>query len=39
MNAMLRAQLGSAVITETDGQARERYRAQLADEGLAHHVR
>ena len=39
MNAMLRAQLGSAVITETDEQARERYRAQLADEGLAHHVR
>ena len=39
MNAMLRAQLGSAVVTETDEQARERYRAQLADEGLAHHLR
>ena len=38
MNAMLRAQLGSTVITETDAQAHERYRAQLAGEGLAHHL-
>ncbi len=38
MNAMLRAQLGSAVITETDDEARARYRAQLAEEGLGHHV-
>jgi hypothetical protein len=34
MNAMLRAQLGAAVVTETDAQAQTRYLAQLADEGL-----
>jgi PPOX class probable FMN-dependent enzyme len=38
MNAMLRAQLGSAIVTESDAEALARYRAQLADEGLAHHV-
>lgn len=35
MNAMLRAQLGSTVVTETDDEARARYQAQLAAEGLA----
>ena len=35
MNAMLRAQLGTAIVTETDEEAIARYRAQLADEGLA----
>ena len=39
MNAMLLAQLGPQVVTETDAQALERYRAQLADEGLAHLVK
>ena len=34
ITAMLRAQLGSALITETDDEARARYRAQLTDEGL-----
>ena len=35
MNAMLKAQLGSAIVTETDAEAAARYAAQLADEGLA----
>ena len=35
MNAMLLAQLWPQVVTETDAQALGRYRAQLADEGLA----
>jgi PPOX class probable FMN-dependent enzyme len=39
MNAMLLAQLGPQVVTETDAQALDRYRAQLADEGLAHLVK
>ena len=39
MNAMLLAQLGPQVVTETDDEALARYRAQLADEGLAHLVR
>ena len=39
MNAMLLAQLGPQVVTETDAQALGRYRAQLADEGLAHLVK
>jgi hypothetical protein len=34
MNAMLKAQLGSAIVTETDDEASARYRAQLAAEGL-----
>jgi hypothetical protein len=34
MNAMLKAQLGSAIVTETDEQASARYHAQLAAEGL-----
>ena len=38
MNAMLKAQLGSAIVTETDEQARERYRSQLAAEGLADRI-
>lgn len=33
MNAMLKAQLGSAIVTETDEQAAARYREQLAAEG------
>ena len=36
MNAMLLAQLGSAIVTETDDEVLARYRTQLADEGLAH---
>ena len=39
MNAMLRAQLGPQVVTETDDEALARYRTQLADEGLAHLVK
>ena len=39
MNAMLLAQLGPQVVTETDDEALARYRAQLADEGLAHLVK
>ncbi len=35
INAMLRAQLGTEIVTETDEEAMARYRAQLADEGLA----
>ena len=35
MNAMLLAQLGPQVVTETDAEAAARYAAQLADEGLA----
>ena len=34
MNAMLKAQLGSAIVTETDEEAAARYRTQLAAEGL-----
>lgn len=34
MNAMLLAQLGAEVVTETDAEAAARYAAQLADEGL-----
>ena len=34
MNAMLKSQLGSAIVTETDEEAAARYRAQLAAEGL-----
>ena len=34
MNAMLKAQLGADIVTETDAQAWSRYAAQLADEGL-----
>lgn len=39
MNAMLLAQLGPQVVTESDDEALARYRAQLADEGLAHLVK
>ena len=39
MNAMLLAQLGPQVVTERDDEALARYRAQLADEGLAHLVK
>ena len=39
MNGMLLAQLGPQVVTETDAQALERYRAQLADEGMSHLVK
>ena len=35
MNAMLLAQLGPQVVTETDAEAAARYAVQLADEGLA----
>lgn len=38
MNAMLRAQLGAEVVPETEAQALARYRTQLAEEGLAHHL-
>ncbi len=34
MNAMLKSQLGSAIVTETDEEAAARYRTQLAAEGL-----
>ena len=34
MNAMLKSQLGSAIVTESDEEAAARYRAQLAAEGL-----
>ena len=34
MNAMLKAQLGPTIVTETDAEAAARYAAQLADEGL-----
>ena len=34
MNAMLKGQLGSAIVTETDEEAAARYRTQLAAEGL-----
>ena len=39
MNAMLLAQRGPQVVTETDDEALARDRAQLADEGLAHLVK
>ena len=39
MNAMLLAQLGPQVVTESYHVALARYRAQLADEGLAHLVK
>ena len=35
MNAMLKAQLGPTIVTETDAEAAARYAAQLADEGLS----
>lgn len=35
MNSMLRAQLGAALVPETEAQAQARYASQLADEGLA----
>lgn len=34
MNAMLKSQLGGAIVTETDEEAAARYRTQLAAEGL-----
>ena len=34
MNALLKSQLGSAIVTETDEEAAARYRTQLAAEGL-----
>ena len=34
MNAMLKSQLGGAIVTETDEEAAARYRTPLAAEGL-----